>query len=140
MVYDANVMWSSPEDTTSVSGGGEYEFDLTVTIRGRSVPGEGTFRWHSTMPHTASTWSLSGYADVLDQPFSDATGDMCIVAQGSTASDCQTEEDEADTITGDAIGTLSWDGSTSCDACAAATVEGAEVGPYCREYASPYYL
>ncbi len=111
---------------------GQFTFDLTVSWFGDWEP-----RSNATVTYaTTRTWDdphdrVDGYADIVSQPSSAATGDLCVAADWQNVDSCDSEDDAVFTFQGSAPATLTWNGSTSCDGCADVTIDGVAAGSYC---------
>ncbi len=78
-----------------------------------------------------SSGLTEGYADVVNRPDGEPTGDLCLVDSWQYVETCTTEYDEVMALWGSTPATLTWSGSTSCDGCADVTIDGVDAGSYC---------
>jgi len=104
---DAEGAWAMYE--------GGADFDLTVTFHGDVDYAETTATLGTTETYAEGSGARVGYVDVLSQPSSTATGDLCLDDQWQWTDACDIEPDGVETLWGTRRGTLTWDGSTACD-------------------------
>jgi len=124
---EADGAWAMSFD----ADGGTAEFDLTLTLRGDLDAAVLTAVPATTETYVEGTAARVGYVDILAQPSSTATGDLCVDDQARASDSCEIEDDRVETLWGTRRATLTWDGSTACDGCAAVAVDGVALGMYC---------
>lgn len=125
--YDVDGTWEYNLDELGAS----YALDLFVAFLDGVAEdhSSGTFRGNGV--YSEGGFTESGYADVVSENPDDPVGDFCYALDWTFSDSCDSEGDGTATITGTQTGTLTWDGSTSCDGCANATVNGRPAGRYC---------
>ncbi len=124
MSYDVDGMWLDED--------GQFTFDLTATLLGDwGAASDATVTYVTTMTWVDPAERVEGYADIVNQPASAATGDLCVVADWQSVDSCDSEDDAVFTLQGSAPATLTWSGSASCDGCADVTIDEADAGSYC---------
>ncbi len=125
--YDVDGAW--------LDTGGEVRYDLTLTMLGQ---------WMATgapdvtaVVHTVVAWYagsqgiVDGYVDIVSQPTSGATGDLCVSGNLDLSDSCEAEDTAALTLWGSTPATVTWNGFSSCDGCADVTIDGVDAGSYC---------
>lgn len=123
----ADGAWAMSFDT----GGGTAEFDLTLTLRGDVDAADVTAVLAITETYVEGAAARVGSVDILSQPSGPATGDLCVDDQVRASDSCELEDDGVETLWGTRRATLTWDGSTACDGCAAVAIGGVALGVYC---------
>ena len=126
--------WGYDVDGSWLDEDFRFSFDVTLTMLGEWSPEVHdvtvTYRTVLTYDETGHM-TAEGYADILSQPGSDATGDLCVEADVLPSGACESEDDGEIALWGDSPATLTWNGSTTCDGCADVAIDGLAAGPYC---------
>ena len=104
--------------------------DATATVND-AADLDGEYTWRGVRNVTSAGWTEEDYVDVARQPYSAAIGDACLSSRGAPVDACD-EPDSVDAITGSAVASITWDGSTACDQCGDVTLGGRDVGSYCQ--------
>lgn len=106
------------------------DLDLTLTVYGDLSFADTTATFRTSGLYEDLGWN-AGSVDILSQPSSTATGDLCLDDQWQWTDACDIEPDGVETLWGTHRATLTWDGSTACDGCGAVAIDGVDVGTYC---------
>ncbi len=117
---DGGWSWSSTDRT--------WAADLTLRMLGWTAVGSDVTAIYRG---TASDTAYVGYADVLSQPTSIATGDLCFAWDYQPVDSCDSEGDGVIALWGSTSATITYAGSTACDGCGDVTIDGADAGSYC---------
>lgn len=121
-------------DGTWLQDVGQFTFDLTATLRGDWGPAsEATVTYATARTSDDPDDRVEGYADIISQPNSGATGDLCVSDAYEYVDSCDSEGDELVSLWGTTPATVTWNGSTNCDGCADVTIDGVAAGAYCPE-------
>ncbi len=112
---------------------GDFAFalDLTMTMFGDwpGIESGSEVTYETTLGYGSDVWD--GHSDIVSQPASAATGDLCFSDAYHYVDSCDLEDDDVLNLWGSSPATLTWNGSTSCDGCADVTIDGADAGSYC---------
>jgi hypothetical protein len=128
--FDADGTLTFTETETDAGTETSADYDLSYTVEGGAT--DGTFAYTGGFACDATeACTLSEEADV-QATGATRTGQYCVDYSDQPAASCGSEPDATITITGSAVGVLTWDGSTACDGCAEVTIDGAEADPYCE--------
>lgn len=110
--------------------GPNADLDLTLTVYGDLSFTDTTATFNTSGLYEDLGWN-AGSVDILSQPSSTATGDLCLDDQWQWTDACDIEPDGVETLWGTRRATLTWDGSTACDGCAKVAIDGVDLGTYC---------
>ena len=124
--FTADGVWALSE----APDGQIVDLDLTLTVYGDLSFTDTTAYFKTSGSYADAGWN-AGYVDILSQPSSTATGDLCLDDRREWIDACDIEPDGVETLWGTRRATLTWDGSTACDGCATVAIDGVDLGTYC---------